>query len=534
MTTIKQKDSTLILVADDDKFTRIMLRQIMQSEGYQMEEVQNGQECLSAYPKLQPDIILLDAMMPVMDGFTCCAELQGLPGGANTPILMITGLNDQASVDWAFAAGATDYVTKPIHPPVLRQRVRRILQASRAEKALRESEKKYRYVVENVKEVIFQADAEARWTFLNYAWTKMTGFTVNESLENLIFDCIHPGDRQGFQQLWQSVFKPNKSEAKATSFREEMRYLTKAGECRWMEINAYSTEVTEDINLKSISGTIQDITEHRQAKILEKENLRLEADVAEQKEVTEVMRNALEKEKELGEFRRRIITRVSHEFRTPLTVILSSTEFIKKYGHKLADEKKLKHFQKVENSVHHITKLLEDAVAIGKAESGEIQFNPTELDVAATSREIAEEFAKTLESKHKLAFALTGDSPAETLRERSRANLDEKLLRLLLGHLLSNAVKYSPQGGLIRFDVICDNTQAIFRIQDEGLGIPPEERGRLFESFHRASNAEDIQGTGLGLAIVKKCADLHRGKVDVESEVGVGTTFTVTLPIIGV
>ncbi|NER39481.1 MAG: response regulator [Oscillatoria sp. SIO1A7] len=525
MTTTRPKNSTLILVADDDKFTRIMLRQIMQGEKYQVEEVENGEECLAAYSKLQPDMILLDAMMPVMDGFTCCAELQGLPGGADTPILMITGLNDKASVDWAFAAGAIDYVTKPIHPPVLRQRVRRILQASRAEKALREREKQYRSVVENIKEVIFQTDAEDRLTFLNYAWTELTGFALTESLGRQIFDFIHAGDRESYQELWRSSLQAKNPEAKATFFREKVRYLTKAGDCRWMEINAYSTEATDDM-ATGMSGTIQDITDRCQAEILAKQKLELEADVTEQKKVAEIMRNALEKEKELGEFRSRIITRVSHEFRTPLTVILSSTEFIKKYGHKLADEKKLKHFQKVETSVQHITKLLEDAVAIGKVESGEIEFNPAELDVGATTGEIAEEFEKTLESKHRLAFTVTGD--------RSLANLDKKLLRLMLGHLLSNAAKYSPQGGLISFEVICEKTETIFRIKDEGVGIPPEERERLFESFHRASNAENIQGTGLGLAIVKKCASLHRGKVEVQSEEGVGTIFTVTLPSIGV
>jgi signal transduction histidine kinase len=98
-------------------------------------------------------------------------------------------------------------------------------------------------------------------------------------------------------------------------------------------------------------------------------------------------------------------------------------------------------------------------------------------------------------------------------------------------NLLSNAVKYSPQGGMIGFELVVSSVQAIFRIQDEGIGIPPEDQERLFESFYRASNAGTIQGTGLGLAIVKKCVDLHQGQITVESQVGVGTTFTVTLPL---
>jgi PleD family two-component response regulator len=141
-------NSPLILIADDDRFTRMMLRQIIEKEGYKVEEVGNGEQCLAAYTRLQPDMVLLDAMMPVMDGFTCCTQLQTLIGDESTPVLMITGLNDQASVDWAFEAGATDFVTKPIHPPVLLRRVRRLIEASWAEKALREREQQYRSVVE--------------------------------------------------------------------------------------------------------------------------------------------------------------------------------------------------------------------------------------------------------------------------------------------------------------------------------------------------------------------------------------------------
>lgn len=122
-----QPDSPLILIVDDDKFTRLQIRQRMQKEGYRVEEFSNGEQCLAAYMSLHPDIILLDGMMPVMDGFTCCAQLRTLPGGERTPVLMITGLEDEASVNWAFEAGATDYITKPIHWPVLRQRVRRLL-----------------------------------------------------------------------------------------------------------------------------------------------------------------------------------------------------------------------------------------------------------------------------------------------------------------------------------------------------------------------------------------------------------------------
>ena len=123
-----QNEPSLILLADDDKFMRLQLRRVMELEGYQVAEASDGEECLAIYPSLNPDIVLLDVQMPRIDGFTCCRQLQKISGDEQTPVLMITGLDDQESVDRAFAAGATDYITKPIHWAVLRHRVRRIIQ----------------------------------------------------------------------------------------------------------------------------------------------------------------------------------------------------------------------------------------------------------------------------------------------------------------------------------------------------------------------------------------------------------------------
>ena len=131
--------SPTILIADDDRSTRSLLRLILKKDGYRAIEVENGEECLAAWQEHQPDMILLDAMMPVMDGFSCCQQINEK---SKIPILMITGLNDKESVDRAFAVGATDYITKPIHPPVLRQRLARMLKAAKAEAALKASEAK--------------------------------------------------------------------------------------------------------------------------------------------------------------------------------------------------------------------------------------------------------------------------------------------------------------------------------------------------------------------------------------------------------
>ena len=128
--------TNLILIVDDDPFLRMQLSRALEKEGYQVIAVSNGEEGLAACKSHHPDVILLDAMMPMMDGFECCLQLRGLTGGDRRPILMITGLEDSESVDRAFEAGAADYVTKPIHWPVLRQRVRRLLEQSRLRQEL--------------------------------------------------------------------------------------------------------------------------------------------------------------------------------------------------------------------------------------------------------------------------------------------------------------------------------------------------------------------------------------------------------------
>ena len=510
-----QKDSALILIAEDDKSTRRLLRELMEAEGYRVQEVKNGEECVAAYKSQQPDMVLLDAMMPVMDGFTCCTQLQTLLLGDRIPILMITGLNDQASVDWAFAVGATDYVTKPIQPLVLRRRVRHLLEASWAEAALRRSEKQYRSIIENVKEVIFQTDAAGLWTFLNPAWTEMTGFTVGESIGTNFSDYIHPDERQGNLELFKSLVKGNET-------NREIKYLTKDSGYRWVEIHIWPN-LNEQGMMSGTSGILKDITKRKQAAVLESEKAKLEREVLKRQRSEETILDAWEKAKELGELKSRIITTVSHEFRTPLTTILMSTELLKNYSDKLAPEKKLDYFQRIQTTVQHLTHLVNDVLFIGEAEAGKLQLNPVVLNLTQFCRQLVEECQLTAGDKHTLTFV--SQDPCVD------ACVDEKLLRQLFTNLLSNAVKFSTQSGNIRFVLICEQGEAIFCVQDWGIGIPLEDQARVWHPFERGSNVGNIPGTGMGLTIAKKSVDLHGGQITFDSKVGVGTTFTTVLPL---
>ncbi len=182
--------------------------------------------------------------------------------------------------------------------------------------------------------------------------------------------------------------------------------------------------------------------------------------------------------------------------------------------------------------------LLDEVLLIGQAEAGKLKFEPKPMDLVPWCRDLVEGMRVVVENAHigknhqhalaqpslcEIAFTNTGNC--------TNAQMDEKLLGHILTNLLSNVIKYSPKGGTVQFDLVCTDFEYVFRITDRGIGIPEEDQQCLFESFSRASNVGTIQGTGLGLAIVKKAVDLHGGTISVQNQVGVGTTFTVTLPL---
>lgn len=233
---------------------------------------------------------------------------------------------------------------------------------------------------------------------------------------------------------------------------------------------------------------------------------------------------ALEREKDLRELKSRFVSMVSHEFRTPLATILSSAEYVQTYGHLTTPEKQQKHFTRIQTAVGNMNRLLEEVLLIGRQESDRLEFNPVLLDLERFCREIADEMQANAGPRHQLIFS-------SWLRTR-QVMIDENLLRLALTNLLSNAIKYSPQGGPVRFSLFNEDVYFVCQIQDQGIGIPAADQKRLFESFHRAKNVGTISGTGLGLYVTRMAVELHDGTIRVESEEGVGTLFTISIPVV--
>jgi signal transduction histidine kinase len=244
--------------------------------------------------------------------------------------------------------------------------------------------------------------------------------------------------------------------------------------------------------------------------------------IREGKQAEDTIRLALQEEKELSELKSRFVSMASHEFRTPLTTIRTAIEILERFGDVASEEKKVEYFQRIRSSIQNIDHLMEDVLTIGKAEAGKLEFSPTQLNLEEFCQEILEEIQLGAGTSHNFSFTIQGDS--------QQCCLDPKLLRSILTNLLSNALKYSPKGSLVKLTLFYSDQSINFEVQDQGIGIPLEDQPQLFELFHRARNADTIRGTGLGLAIVKQCVELHQGNITFTSQENKGSTFRVELP----
>jgi signal transduction histidine kinase len=246
-------------------------------------------------------------------------------------------------------------------------------------------------------------------------------------------------------------------------------------------------------------------------------------DITERKKSEIEIREALEQQKALNELRSRFVAMTSHEFRTPLSAILSAEELLRHYGDRLEKAERIEVLDSIAAGVQRMSRMMDRVLLLGKADAGMLDFTPEDIDLVPLCRQFVDEaHAQHPDNRSDVALEL-GDGIG-------KGRYDEKLLRHIFGNLLSNALKYSPGGGQVRFRVRRESDSTVFEVADQGIGIPPDELSHLFESFHRASNVGTIQGTGLGLAIVKNAVEMHGGGIDVTSTLGEGTTFTVRLP----
>jgi PAS domain S-box-containing protein len=238
----------------------------------------------------------------------------------------------------------------------------------------------------------------------------------------------------------------------------------------------------------------------------------------------EELSESLEKEKELGELKSRFVTMASHEFKTPLSTILSSAYLLEQYNELPASDKRQRHINRIKNAVGDMKLILDDFLSLGKLEEGLIQAHEENIDAESTFHVISNvisEMKVNLKKGQQIRFNHMG---------AKNVLLDKNLIKNILVNLLSNAIKFSPENGII--EVFCTITQDNFSlsVKDPGIGISEEDKQHLFERFFRAKNAINIQGTGLGLHIVGKYLELMNGTIEMQSTLNEGSSFTIHIP----
>ncbi len=364
-----------------------------------------------------------------------------------------------------------------------------------AEKEVQESEKRFRDLFENAPEAVYLFEPDTKeillankftQSFFGYSWEELRKMTIDELIVSNI-----------------KLVEKNIQEVLASSraYIQERRYRKKNGEIVDVDVIATKNKYK---GKDCILAFVRDITERKKY----------------EREITK----ALEKEKELSQLKSNFVSTVSHEFKTPMSVILSSVQLLDRFNEKWEKEKKQKLFQKIYNAVMQTNGLINNVLLMGKDQSGKLEYRPSRAHFEAFCKQIIEETQIIFGSDVRINTSINTNI--------GEVVIDTNLLRHIFTNLLSNAVKYSFNNKVIDFAV--SNTpggKTSILIKDRGIGISNEELKNIYEPFHRAKNAGHIKGTGLGMSIVKRCVDLHDGKIEIHSELGKGTSVLVTLQL---
>jgi PAS domain S-box-containing protein len=256
----------------------------------------------------------------------------------------------------------------------------------------------------------------------------------------------------------------------------------------------------------------------------------IQRDITSRKQTEAEVQKALTQERELSELKSRFVTTTSHEFRTPLSTILSSADLLEFYADEGTLDKCREHTHRIQNAALNMNNLLSDILVFEKAEANLLQCDPVAMDLRAFCLELLEEMRLNDKGQHNLDFQVQRRDGLLDQTAPIKSYMDEKLLRHIGSNLISNALKYSGPGTWVKFCLECDASQVILTVTDEGIGVPLEDQARLFEPFHRAKNVGAISGNGLGLAIAKQAAEAHKGTIAIESQLEQGTKVQVNLP----
>jgi len=406
------------------------------------------------------------------------------------------------------------------------------------------SNEAFREIFQSMTEGIVAINQEGEILVVNHVIEEMFGYEKDE-LNGLSLEVLLPERYRGGHIKHRLSFNKNPS-PRRMGFGRDLSALKKNGQEFPVEISLSYSEAkgnfiaiafVSDITWRKKSERALKQSEEQlivYASELEKKvqartedlNLtikQLESEVKERKKAEEEVRKLLVRERELNDLKSKFVSIASHEFRTPLSSVLSSIALIEQYKERGDLEKIDKHTHRVRSSVNHLTSILNDFLSLGKLEEGKVEIDPKPVDLQALFEDIREEMRASLKEGQQILIDFKIDT--------STFATDVRVLRNILFNLISNASKYSDMQKKIVVRGSMDSDSLSISIKDEGIGIPEKDQKYLFERFFRASNVSNIQGTGLGLTIVKRYVELLSGVLTFSSEHNKGSVFTVTLPL---
>ncbi|HSB92255.1 MAG TPA: PAS domain-containing sensor histidine kinase, partial [Flavitalea sp.] len=393
-------------------------------------------------------------------------------------------------------------------------------------------------------EGVILTNDEGRIVLINPAALRLFGYEENELLGRRIEELIptrfhhnHTAYREGFyKQPGNRTMGHGRDLFARNSFGEEfpvevsLSFFKQRNEFYVIAFIVNITErkeaekrlIEQKEQLERVTFAIRKLNAELETKVEERTLILREALHELERSQTE-LNDALNKEKELSELKSRFVSMASHEFRTPLSTVLSSASLISKYVTTEDQSQRERHTKRIKDSVKHLNDLLEDFLSLGKLEEGKININAEEIIIAEFIDELVEEIRAILkEGQHIEVHNQTAGSFVT----------DKKLLKNVMINLLSNAVKFSPQNKAVSIVANREPNRLQLCVSDQGIGISEEDQQHLFSSFYRGKNVTNIQGTGLGLHIVKRYLDLLGADIRLKSKLNEGTTVCIDVPLI--
>ncbi|MCL4294115.1 MAG: response regulator [Anaerolineae bacterium] len=501
-----------ILIVDDQLSAREVLRGLLSGKGYQLVFASGGQEALIKASAQLPDLVLLDVMMPGMDGFEVCRRLRNDPALAGLPIIMVTSLDDQEARLRGLELGVDDFLSKPFNPTELQLRVQTITRLNRQRRQhlleLQAERDRTQAILEALGEAVIVTDAAGVVEYLNPAAAALTGFS--------------PSEAKG--QSWRLG---QNGESGAQPYEEILAVVQKGQTWRGEMVHQ-----RQDGTLYDTAMTVAPLFELDQPG-------QPSGFVSVQRDITPLKKA----ERAKDEF----VSNVSHELRTPLSILTLVSDNLDLLYERLDEQKRRKMIRDIQKQTQILNELIGDILEVSRLDSGRVSMEREALNLNELAQLEVKEMSPLAQQKQQ-NFSLSGAEPLKVWGHKIQ-------LQQVIRNLLNNAIKYTPEGGQIycechRLSVpsaLADPTRdtawpglanlsyqpwAALRVRDTGIGISPENLPYVFERFYRVKAQDNVRGTGLGLSIVRKLVELHDGQVAVSSTPGQGSVFAIYLPVL--